>query len=105
MKKGLNAVEEYAKNFVPVLDVSETNVIVKFPFKTRKQACETFDKIQGIIDFYGECSVFDLIELLGMQFIHLSYGFYYYGWRNLTGSDFKRIKGKWYIVLPIPEKL
>lgn len=69
---------------------------------TRGEAEEVLDRLEGLVAKYGQAAVSDYYSLVGVSG---SYSDVKWGWTNLRGSDVRRVREGYIVVLPKPEEL
>lgn len=69
----------------------------EFVLDSRAEANDVLTHLVDIVDTYGEASVYDLYELLGVTADHTDRK---YGWTNLSASDVIRVRDGYIIKLP-----
>jgi hypothetical protein len=69
---------------------------------TRAEAEEVIDQMFEVIERWGEVSVADLYELLGVAADHTDQK---WGWRNIGGATVRRVRDGFLLDLPNPEPI
>jgi hypothetical protein len=69
---------------------------------TRAEAEEVIDQMFEVIERWGEISVADLYELLGVAADHTDQK---WGWRNLGGATVRRVRDGFLLDLPNPDPI
>jgi len=69
---------------------------------SRAEAEEVIDRLFDLVSRYGEASVADLYDLVGLQSTHADYK---WGWTNVQGSAPARTRQGYLLDLPEPEPL
>lgn len=68
----------------------------------RSEAEDVIDRMMDLVDHYGQVSVADLYELVGLGFAHTDHK---WGWQDLSGADVSRVRGGYLLDLPAPQPL
>lgn len=66
---------------------------------SRVEATEVIDRLFDLVNKYDQATVADLYELLGET---ASYTDERWGWDDMRGSDIRRVRDGWLLVLPSP---
>lgn len=70
--------------------------------ESRTEAEEVIDQILEVVSRYGQATVADLYELVGINSTHTDHR---WGWVDLHGAGVSRIRGGYLLDLPEPEPL